>query len=439
MFASKLGSATGSLEAMDRLVRRSGVTVFLASAVALGLVAGEVDAAGPASSTPPAASAVAPATYPAACVSRDEIASWPARERVANLVMVGIPIKQISRAINLVRAEGVGGILVRGTPLKSDAAALRTLRDAGRRGPTFVAVDEEGGRVQHLKTAIGPLPSARVTAKTKTPAQLRTMVAAHGRAMKAMGFTMVLAPDVDLDPSPGAPAAGGTASSASQSAVGTNGIGDRSYGSNPETVAAYGAAFAQGMLDAGVVPVLKHFPGHGRASGDSHNVGATTPSLSSIKAADLIPFARILTDSRIGVMTAHLYVPGLDSEPASLSARAITQLLRGEIGHLGLIVSDSLAMWPIRYHYAAPEAAELALRAGNDVMLFDDEPSVTAVLNDLEVAITKDKKLAERVIDSNLRVMASKGRKICEAPTATPTTIVDDTSTITTTTRPASS
>ena len=390
---------------------------------------------------------------PQACVTRTEIESWPLRDRAANLVMIGLPVTRISEATALVRSEGLGGILVRGTPRQSDAPALRALRDAGRHGRTFVAVDEEGGRVQHLKTAIGPLASARATAKTKTPGQLRALAAAHGRAMAAMGFTMNLAPDVDVEPSASAttptppagaadptpaapsttaPTARSTRAAADQrtrqAAIGRNGIGDRSYSPNAAVVADYGRAFALGMLDAGIVPVLKHFPGHGSASGDSHNVGASTPSLTAMRASDLVPFAKILADSRIGVMTAHLYVPGLDTQPTSLSERAITQLLRGEFGHRGLVVTDSLSMWPIRYYYQPGEAAVLALRAGNDVLLFDDRPSVPAVLSALVAAMTAEPKLAARAVDANLRVLAAKGRPVCEGPTTTPTTVIADTS-----------
>ena len=403
---------------MSRSVSASAlVTVAMAAVLGLGSTTGGMTPPATATVTPASVSpTAAPSTFaPVACVTRSEVAAWPRRERAANLVMVGVPIAQVSDAIAVVRGEGLGGILIRGTPTKASGLKLRLLRDSGRHGPAFVAVDEEGGRVQHLRTAVGVLPAARRAAKTLTTAQYRAAVASHGRGMRALGFTMNLAPDVDLDPT------GGTGS-----AAGTNGIGDRSYGRDPSVVAAYGRAFALGMLDAGIVPVLKHFPGHGNANGDSHNIGAFTPPLASMRAADLIPFAGVLTDSRIGVMSAHLYVPGLDTFPASLSSRALTQLLRGEFGHRGLIVTDSLSMWPIRYYYRAPDAAVIALRAGNDVLLFDDRPSVPAILDGLVDAMDKDELLAEQAIDANLRVLAAKGRTLCEAPSPTPSTVVRD-------------
>ena len=399
---------------MSAIVLAAGsLVVVTGPGAATGGTATRATASVTPSPTSSTAAAISPA--PATCVKRSDVASWPLRDRAANLVMVGLPIAQVNEAIAVVRGEGLGGILVRGSPTQASGAKLRLLRDSGRHGPAFVAVDEEGGRVQHLRTAIGVLPGARRAAKTLTTARYRAAVAAHGRKMRSLGFTMNLAPDVDLDPTGGA-----------GSAAGTNGIGDRSYGRDPAVVAAYGNAFALGMLDAGIIPVLKHFPGHGNANGDSHNIGAFTPPLASMRAADLIPFASIVSDERVGVMSAHLYVPGLDTFPASLSTRALIQLLRGEFGHRGLIVTDSLSMWPIRYYYRAPDAAVLALRAGNDVLLFDDRPSVPAILDGLVAAMTKDESLAETAIDANLRVLAAKGRTLCDAPTPTPSTVVRD-------------
>ena len=441
------GPPGSSLDAMSRSVSAIALTVAVAAVMGVGAAPGgnalratasvspstpssaasqstPLSAASPSTSssaasqsTPstPSSTAVAASLVPVTCVKRSDVAAWPLRDRAANLVMIGVPIAQIDEAIAVVRTEGLGGILVRGIPTKAAGPKLRLLRDAGRHGPTLVTVDEEGGRVQHLRIAVGVLPSARRASKTLTTAQYRSAVAAHGRGMRALGFTMNLAPDIDLDPT------GGTGS-----AAGTNGIGDRSYGRDPAVVAAYGRAFALGMLDAGIVPVLKHFPGHGNANGDSHNIGAFTPPFGPMRAADMVPFASILTDSRVGVMSAHLYVPGLDTFPASLSSRALTQLLRGELGHRGLIVTDSLSMWPIRYYYRAGDAAVLALRAGNDVLLFDDRPSVQAILDGLVAAMTKDEALAEQAIDANLRVLAAKGRALCDAPTPTPSTVVRD-------------
>ena len=355
-------------------------------------------------SSTPAPSAVNPNRIE--CASPAVVLSQPMSWRMANLVVVGIKNTDLPRAMNLVKSLGIGGILVRGTPRKSDGPALRRLRDSRTEMPTFVAVDEEGGRVQHLKTAIGPLPSALVMAKTKTPEQVRAMARKHGTAMRAMGFNVDFGPVLDLYNGKG------------------NGIGDRAFSDSPEVVAAYGQAFAQGLLDGGIYPVLKHWPGGGSADGDPHNKGTTTKKFDDLKTADLLPFTKVGSSIPVGIMVGHQQVPGLSDLPASVSEKAVTQVLRAENRFNGLVITDSLSMWSIQFHWPAPKAAELALRAGNDVLLFDDEPGVAKIVAALTDAGNADKALAARAVDANLRVMVAKGIPLCPgtviAPPKTP-------------------
>ena len=108
-------------------------------------------------------------------------------------------------------------------------------------------------------------------------------------------------------------------------------------------VTTHGVAFAEGVLEGGLVPVAKHFPGHGRANADSHAELATTPGLEELRMVDLLPFGLVPEGS--AVMVGHLAVPGLtDGVPASLSAAAVTGILRGEMGFDGVVVTDDLSM-----------------------------------------------------------------------------------------------
>jgi beta-N-acetylhexosaminidase len=335
------------------------------------------------------------------CASAAAVIAQPMSWRMANLVVVSFKNTDLVKAQNLVKALGLGGILVRGTPRQSDGPALRKLRDIRSEMPSFVAVDEEGGRVQHLKKAIGPLPSALVMAKTKTAEQVRLMAKKHAVAMRAMGFNVDFGPVLDLY--------NGTA----------NGIGDRAFSDSPDVVATYGRAFAQGLIEGGIFPVLKHWPGGGSADGDPHNKGTTTKRFDELKTADLLPFNTVSSAVGVGIMVGHQQVPGLSELPSSVSERAITQLLRAENRFNGLVITDSLSMWSIQYHWPAPKAAEMALRAGNDVLLFDDEPRVAQIVSALTDAGNADKALAARAVDANLRIMVAKGIPLCEGTTVT--------------------
>ena len=318
--------------------------------------------------------------------------------------MVGIPINSATRAAALVKKYALGGILVRGLPTKASKSAIARIVAAGGEIAPFIGVDEEGGRVQHLRAAVGVMPSARTMATTMTPEQVRAIVHRHAKGMRALGFTVDFGPVLDLLGPP------------------TNGIGDRAFSGDPNRAATYGLAFAQGLIDGGIFPVVKHFPGHGSASGDSHQIGARTLPVNEMRVRDMVAFAQVIATAPVGVMMGHIDVPGLDGRPASISAAAVHGLLRGELKYKGLVVTDSLSMRPIRYHYPPPEAAVQALWAGNDVLLFDDEPGVAAIVNKLVKTAASDPDFAGRVVESVERILLAKGLPACRVPEATTST-----------------
>lgn len=336
-------------------------------------------------------------TAPGGCA--DIIASWPVRRRLALLVVVGADPSGPAEATALVEEHHVGGVFVGGndTGLLT-SGALADLRAASPTG-LLVAVDEEGGRVQRIDDLDGEVPSARQMAATMTPEEVRALGERRGEVMAAHGVTVDLAPVVDVSDQPD-----GTV------------IGDRSWSADPEVVATFAGAYADGLRAAGVTPVLKHFPGHGSASGDTHEGAATTPPLDALRTRDLVPYQRLLPDLGAGaaVMLGHLDVPGLTEPdtPASLSPAAVA-LLRGEYGFDGVVMTDDLAgMASITARLGPEEAAVRALAAGVDVVLFD-AVDVAALLDRLEAAVA-DGTLAEEQIDASVtRVLALRGVDPC--------------------------
>ena len=148
--------------------------------------------------------------------------------------------------------------------------------------PLAVSVDEEGGRVSRLSSLIGATPSARVLAQTKTPDEVYQLALDRGRQMRGLGITIDFAPVVDV-------------SNQGDDTV----IGDRSFSNDPAVVTTYAGAYARGLRDAGLLPVLKHFPGHGHASGDSHKGGVVTPLAAGDQwTVDGVPFRAV--DMRVG-------------------------------------------------------------------------------------------------------------------------------------------
>lgn len=325
------------------------------------------------------------------------VAAMPPRDRLAQRLMVGVDASDPAEAVSVVAGDHVGGIFLGGNAtalLRGDALA-RVQAVAGQT-PVAVAVDDEGGRVQRLDDLIGPLPSARVLAATKDPGQVRALAAERGRAMRARGVTVDLAPVLDV-------------TAAAKNTV----IGDRSFSADPDRVAEYAGAFAAGLRDAGVLPVFKHFPGHGRGIGDSHKGRVRTPPLADLRDVDLRPYRTLLADrsTPAAVMLGHLDVPGLTgADPATLSPAGY-QLLRGEFGFAGLVLTDDLgAMRAISNRYELTDAVLASLQAGADMALWTTNPSSTRIaqiLDRLEAAAA-----AGDLPDSDnavARILAAKG------------------------------
>jgi beta-N-acetylhexosaminidase len=195
-------------------------------------------------------------------------------------------------------------------------------------------------------------------------------------------------------------------------------IGDRSFGADPAKVTEYAGAYAQGLRDAGVLPVLKHFPGHGHGSGDSHTGGVTTPPLADLQNNDLVPYRTLTTAAPVAVMVGHLQVPGLTgSDPASLSPAAYQLLRSGGYGgpaFNGLIYTDDLSsMAAINQRYGVAEAVLRSLKAGADNALWITTGEVPAVLDRLEKAVASGE-LSQAGVDASLqRNAAVKGPVRC--------------------------
>jgi len=376
-------------------------------ALALTAVVGALLAACGADSSPPSRSpSPSGDPSPSASVERcgqDFLDGLDQRERLAQLLMVGVT--GTADAVSVVKEQRVGGVFIGGwtDPSMLDAERIAEVQDAGRT-PVMIAIDEEGGRVSRVGEKFGIMPSARRSAQTMSVDEVREMARERGRELAELGITVDFAPVVDVSDEPD----GGA-------------IGDRSYSGDPDTVTAYATAFAEGMDDAGVLPVIKHFPGHGHASGDSHAGLVTTPPLSSLLKSDLVPYRKMIGSVPLAVMVGHLEVPELteQDQPASLSPRAIDLLRTGHDGQWraydGVIFTDDLSgMKAITDGHSVPEAVELALAAGDDVALWLTTDETSATLDHLEAAVAAGDLDSDQIDASVLRVARAKGLIDCD-------------------------
>jgi beta-N-acetylhexosaminidase len=375
------------------------------STLTLGCSSGERPSSSPSTGTQTGSASATPMSSPEAPLSPAPpacgdgpalLAAMSTRDKLAQLLMVGVTGTDDARAV--VADHHVGGIFI-GSWTDLSMLSNGTIADIAQVGPLplAVSVDEEGGRVQRLTKLIGSQPSPRVLANTHTPQEVHDIAFQRGAAMKKLGITIDFAPVVDV-------------TEEADDEV----IGDRSFGSDPAKVTEYAGAYAQGLRDAGILPVLKHFPGHGHGSGDSHLGDVTTPPLSELQASDLVPYRTLTTDAPVAVMVGHLEVPGLTTDqPTSLTPGVYGLLRSGGYGGPpfdGPVFTDDLSsMKAISDHFGVAEAALRALQAGADVALWVTTTEVPAVLDRLESAVNAGELDMGKVDGSVLRVAGFKG------------------------------
>jgi beta-N-acetylhexosaminidase len=224
--------------------------------------------------------------------------------------------------------------------------------------PPLIAVDHEGGRVQRIVDVANLGANQDFAAGQPSDAQACERGLTHARQLRAMGFSMNLAPVLDVNNNPANPV-----------------IGDRSYGSDPTVVARLGAAYVRGLQAGGVAAVGKHFPGHGNTAVDSHlQLPALPQSEAQLEQVELVPFRRaIAPDVDVAaIMSAHIVFPAVDPSdaPATLSRPIMTGLLRDRLGFQGLVLSDDLAgMRAITDNFTPGQAAVRAVQAGVDLLI----------------------------------------------------------------------
>ena len=257
--------------------------------------------------------------------------------------------------VALAEDSGLGGVVLFARNCPSLEVVLSLTAAARKLGPdVLVLVDHEGGRVHRLPAPFTRFPSPAAVGRSRDPHLAAAVARAMARELRAAGFDSGLAPVLDclLDPA-------------------NTVIGDRAFGAAPDVVAACGVAFVEAMLSEGLLPVAKHFPGHGRSSVDSHtalpDVDATVEELGR---SDLVPFRTALGAGCPAVMVAHVRYRVLDQAlPASLSAEVIGGLLRRRLGFSGLVLSDDLEMAAVASHWGVAGAARRFLAAGGDLAL----------------------------------------------------------------------
>jgi len=277
--------------------------------------------------------------------------------------------------------------------------------------PLLIAADQEGGPVVRITNGATLFPSQMAVGATFSLKDAAAVAGETATELRGLGFNVNFAPVVDVNSNPKNPV-----------------IGTRSYGADPAMVGALGAAAVGATQRAGVLAVAKHFPGHGDADVDSHRaLPLIDHSLQRLESVELPPFRAAIAAGVDGVMTAHLLLPALESDPkrsATLSP-GVLGYLREKLGYTGLIVTDDLEMGAIVNDYGTAEAAKLAFQAGADVLLFRRTVSEQQRAHALLVQAVRSGEISsQRLDDSVTRILAAKEKRGILAPGVTSVTSV---------------
>ena len=318
-------------------------------------------------------------------------------EKIGQMVFVGFEGPGVDDHVeSMIREHQIGGLILFERNIEDEdqltslTAGLKAVNKDNRL-PLFIAVDEEGGRISRLPKGSPRFPSGKALGERGDPDYSFTVGQEMGTALAAFGFNMNFAPVLDIFSNP-------------QNEV----IGDRSFGDNPEIVSKLGTAMMRGLQSKNIIPVVKHFPGHGDTRMDSHiDLPVVEHGRERLDGFEFVPFKEAIDSGAEAIMTAH--TPGVDRKPATMSGKILTGILRHDLGFKGLIITDDLEMGAITKDYAVGEAAQEAVLAGADVLLICHSSDYQEqVLSRLIAAVQNGALTMERVDESVARIIRLK-------------------------------
>ena len=334
----------------------------------------------------------------------EQLRALPLNQRIGQLFFIGIAGPEVDHATRELLTEvSPGGACLFSRNIR-EADQTRHLLDEIRELSSvtpFLSIDQEGGLVDRLRRIMTPMPAANKLRNADDAAQLASIIA---ETLRMLGFNMDFAPVVDVVDA--------------ERAKYSNGLFSRAYGASREDVVELSSAFLDTLQQNGIIGCLKHFPGLGASSVDSHEeLPEVNIPHDELFSDDLFPYRELLkTGYAKAIMVAHAAFPQVNLQetsqngkllPSSLSKNFVTNLLRGELGFDGLVITDDLEMGAIVKNYGIGEACKMAVNAGVDMLAICADPN--AVKEEFNAVLTavKSGEIAEERIDASLARIAT--------------------------------
>ena len=307
--------------------------------------------------------------------------SMTLREKIGQMIMTGFPACKITaELLELISEYKISNIILFSHNLENEQQIYelcKTLDETIREHintPSFLSIDQEGGVVRRLPKEMNNIPGAMLIGATGDKENAYRAGKITGEELKALGINVDLAPVLDVNSNPDNPV-----------------IGVRSYSSNPDMVAGFGISMMKGLQSAGVMPVVKHFPGHGDTAVDSHlGLPVIDKDIDQLLGCELIPFRKAIEEGVPCVMSSHILFPKLDSQnrPATMSKSILTDLLRNRLGFQGIIMTDCMEMGAIKDNYGTAYGAVEAIKAGAQIVCISHTPElVKEAIHQIEQAV----------------------------------------------------
>lgn len=321
-------------------------------------------------------------------------------DKLGQMLIVGLEgFTMDDNTRQMIEANHVGGFILYSSNVENPGQLVNLtntlkLSNSTNEIPLFISVDEEGGRISRVPKELQKLPANMAIGKVDNAEFSYKIGGILADELKAFGFNLDYAPVLDINSNPKNPV-----------------IGDRAFGTEAELVSRLGVQTMKGIQEGGVIPVVKHFPGHGDTSVDSHiGLPRVESDLERLKSFELIPFENAIRNSADAVMVAHILLPKLDAEnPATLSKTIITEILRKQLGFDGVVITDDMTMGAIAKNYELGSAAVRSVAAGSDVILVaHGYDNALTVLNSLKEAVESGDISEERINQSVYRILRLK-------------------------------
>lgn len=328
----------------------------------------------------------------------DKISTMTLEEKVGQMMFYGVNGTNVDdKVVNLFEDQHAGGIILYGhrnfwgSSLDNNVKYVNSIKKANRQNSDillFIGFDEEGGSMSQLPQELMRTPSKGELGNTNDSSLATGIGAGTAKKLKLLGINTDFGTVLDINTNKNNPI-----------------IGVRSYGSTKEKVTEFGINELKAIQNEGVIPTVKHFPGHGDTEVDSHlGLPSLNHDLNRLKSTELVPFQTAINNGVDMVMTAHIMLPQIDKEyPATMSKKILTDLLRDEMGYKGVIITDDLEMQAISKNWDLGEAAIKSVEAGADILLVCHTIENQQKVYNAVVQGVNDGKIDENRIDESVR------------------------------------